>query len=195
MPAGGLQWTRCCPSFSGGAAGGVRRPQEVRWVTTRGSVRVSRFLPLPLVSAYRTDRCSRRTEDAAAVPVARSVLVDMEPKVIWQVVERAMRSREPGRWCYQPGGSFAQSSGAGNNWAYGFAVHGPAASDTVMELVRSVSFYPHKLIFSHSFSHAKLTKSSRQTGAQGGRAVRPARRAHAAAEPGWRHRVRVLFSD
>lgn len=103
-------------------------------------MRVSRFLPLPLVSSYRTDRRSRRTEDAAAVPVARSVLVDMEPKVIWQVVERAMRSREPGRWCYQPGGSFAQASGAGNNWAYGFAVHGPAASDSVMELVRSVSF-------------------------------------------------------
>ncbi len=75
-------------------------------------------------------------DDGAAVPVARSVLVDMEPKVIWQVVERASRSREPGRWRYQPGGSFAQASGAGNNWAYGFAVHGPAASDAVMELVR-----------------------------------------------------------
>lgn len=77
-----------------------------------------------------------RHEDDLAVPVARSVLVDMEPKVIWQVVERASRSREPGRWRYNPDGSFARASGAGNNWAYGYAVHGPAASDTVMELVR-----------------------------------------------------------
>ena len=75
-------------------------------------------------------------EHGAATPVARSVLVDMEPKVIWQVVERASRSREPARWRYQPGGSFARASGAGNNWAYGFAVHGPAASDSVMDLVR-----------------------------------------------------------
>ena len=35
----------------------------------------------------------------SAAPVARSVLVDMEPKVIWQVVERA--SRSGGRWRYQ----------------------------------------------------------------------------------------------
>jgi tubulin delta len=77
------------------------------------------------------------TDDgAAAAPVARSVLVDMEPKVIWQVVEKATASRGPGRWRYQPGGSYAQAGGAGNNWAYGFTVHGPAASETVLELVR-----------------------------------------------------------
>ena len=75
-------------------------------------------------------------DGGGAVPVARSVLVDMEPKVIWQVVEKATASRGPGRWRYQPGGSYAQAGGAGNNWAYGFAVHGPAASETVMELVR-----------------------------------------------------------
>jgi hypothetical protein len=50
-------------------------------------------------------------DDMAATPVARSVLVDMEPKVIWQVVERASRSVAPGRWRYQPGGSYAQAGG------------------------------------------------------------------------------------
>jgi hypothetical protein len=89
-------------------------------------------------------------DDMAAPPVARSVLVDMEPKVIWQVVERASRSVAPGRWRYQPGGSYAQASGAGNNWAYGFAVHGPAASDSVMELVRKEAV--RKTTFFESFS-------------------------------------------
>ena len=70
----------------------------------------------------------------SAAPVARSVLVDMEPKVIWQVVERA--SRSGGRWRYQPGGSYARAGGAGNNWAYGYGVHGPAAAESVVELVR-----------------------------------------------------------
>ena len=138
-------------------------------------------------------------DDMAAPPVARSVLVDMEPKVIWQVVERASRSVAPGRWRYQPGGSYAQASGAGNNWAYGFAVHGPAASDSVMELVRKEAvrmttfFEPFlsiciKTIILPRQARDKHRKSCDNKASCAG-ALRQAGRPHAPTEPRRRHRV------
>jgi tubulin delta len=128
-------------AHDGGSAGG--KPGGVGGSGSGGGAPVDELLPQYFRRGKRGQQAAGGSasvegglDDGSAVPIARSVLVDMEPKVIWQVVERASRSREPGRWRYQPGGSFAQASGAGNNWAYGFAVHGPAASDTVMELVR-----------------------------------------------------------
>lgn len=50
------------------------------------------------------------------VPVARAVLVDMEPKVINQTLLKAAQS---GRWNYGQHSGFCQKQGSGNNWAYG----------------------------------------------------------------------------
>ncbi|XP_073674334.1 tubulin delta chain [Garra rufa] len=65
--------------------------------------------------------------------VARSVLVDMEPKVISQAVARASKS---GRWRYGDKACFSQKQGSGNNWANGFCVHGPRHEEAVENLVR-----------------------------------------------------------
>lgn len=48
--------------------------------------------------------------------VARSVLVDMEPKVISQAIAKACKS---GRWRYGDKAHFSQKQGSGNNWANG----------------------------------------------------------------------------
>lgn len=51
------------------------------------------------------------------VPVARAVLVDMEPKVISQTLSIAARS---GHWKYDDQSHFCQKQGSGNNWANGY---------------------------------------------------------------------------
>ncbi|XP_043114132.1 tubulin delta chain [Puntigrus tetrazona] len=65
--------------------------------------------------------------------VARSVLVDMEPKVISQAIAKASKS---GRWRYGDEAHFSQKQGSGNNWANGFCVHGPRHGEAVEDLVR-----------------------------------------------------------
>ncbi|XP_067856229.1 tubulin delta chain isoform X2 [Heptranchias perlo] len=67
------------------------------------------------------------------MPVARAVLVDMEPKVIGRTLSKAAKS---GRWRYGDQSYFCQKQGSGNNWANGFCVHGPRHEEIVMNLVR-----------------------------------------------------------
>uniref|UniRef100_A0A8C2FE35 Tubulin/FtsZ GTPase domain-containing protein n=1 Tax=Cyprinus carpio TaxID=7962 RepID=A0A8C2FE35_CYPCA len=55
-------------------------------------------------------------ETSAGELVARSVLVDMEPKVISRAIAKASKS---GRWRYGDGAHFSQKQGSGNNWANG----------------------------------------------------------------------------
>jgi tubulin delta len=63
-------------------------------------------------------------------PIARAVLVDMEPKVIHTCVERASTFR------YDTSRTFARQSGSANNWAFGYHFHGPSTRDAVMDLIR-----------------------------------------------------------
>uniref|UniRef100_A0A2K5EE52 Tubulin/FtsZ GTPase domain-containing protein n=1 Tax=Aotus nancymaae TaxID=37293 RepID=A0A2K5EE52_AOTNA len=67
--------------------------------------------------AYQTS-CKERffSEEENGVPIARAVLVDMEPKVISQTLSKAAQS---GRWKYGQHACFCQKQGSGNNWAYG----------------------------------------------------------------------------
>lgn len=53
---------------------------------------------------------------------ARSVLVDMEPKV----VDRLLETKRVG-WSFDPKSSFCKQEGSGNNWAFGFNHHGPSS--------------------------------------------------------------------
>ncbi|NP_001002093.1 tubulin delta chain [Danio rerio] len=72
-------------------------------------------------------------QNSAGELVARSVLVDMEPKVISQALAKASKS---GRWRYGDKAHFSQKQGSGNNWANGFCVHGPRHKEDVEDLVR-----------------------------------------------------------
>lgn len=65
------------------------------------------------------DACTERffSEAESGVPVARAVLVDMEPKVISQTLSIAARS---GHWKYDDQSHFCQKQGSGNNWANGY---------------------------------------------------------------------------
>ncbi|XP_050784766.1 tubulin delta chain isoform X1 [Gopherus flavomarginatus] len=81
------------------------------------------------------EACKERffSEEKTGVPVARAVLVDMEPKVISQTLSIAARS---GHWKYDHQSHFCQKQGSGNNWANGYSVHGPRYRDVIMNLVQ-----------------------------------------------------------
>ncbi|KAJ7397611.1 Tubulin delta chain [Pitangus sulphuratus] len=82
------------------------------------------------------DACKERffwEEEGSGVPVARAVLVDMEPKVISQTLSMAARS---GCWKYNHQSHFCQKQGSGNNWANGYSVHGPRHKESIMDLVQ-----------------------------------------------------------
>ncbi|XP_076433740.1 tubulin delta chain isoform X3 [Peromyscus maniculatus bairdii] len=84
--------------------------------------------------AYQAS-CSERffREEENGVPVARAVLVDMEPKAINQTLSRAAQA---GRWKYGQHACFCQRQGSGNNWAYGYSVHGPKHEEPMMDLIQ-----------------------------------------------------------
>ncbi|XP_032354272.1 tubulin delta chain isoform X3 [Camelus ferus] len=84
--------------------------------------------------AYQAS-CKERffSEEEDGVPVARAVLVDMEPKVINQTLSRAAHS---GRWKYGQHSHLCQKQGSGNNWAYGYSVHGPRHEESIMNLIQ-----------------------------------------------------------
>uniref|UniRef100_A0A8C9ITA4 Tubulin delta chain n=1 Tax=Piliocolobus tephrosceles TaxID=591936 RepID=A0A8C9ITA4_9PRIM len=84
--------------------------------------------------AYQAS-CKERffSEEENGVPIARAVLVDMEPKVINQTLSKAAQS---GRWKYGQHACFCQKQGSGNNWAYGYSVHGPRHEESIMNLIR-----------------------------------------------------------
>uniref|UniRef100_K7ED58 Tubulin delta chain n=1 Tax=Ornithorhynchus anatinus TaxID=9258 RepID=K7ED58_ORNAN len=73
------------------------------------------------------------TEEKNGVPVARAVLVDMEPKVISQTLSKAAQS---GKWRYGSHSHFCQKEGSGNNWAYGYSVHGPKHEESILNLIQ-----------------------------------------------------------
>eukprot|EP00439_Symbiodinium_sp_Y106_P015276 s6749_g2.t1 len=69
----------------------------------------------------------------AAGPVARAVLVDTEPRVVQRCIQGDEASRH---WRYaETRGLFCQS-GAGNNWACGYNIHGPALQEKFLELLQ-----------------------------------------------------------
>ncbi|XP_072412159.1 tubulin delta chain isoform X1 [Chiloscyllium punctatum] len=83
--------------------------------------------------AISLERFFRQEAGTDAVPVARAVLVDMEPKVISHTLAKAMKS---GQWSYGNHSHFCQKQGSGNNWANGFCIHGPRHEEAVLDLVQ-----------------------------------------------------------
>ena len=64
---------------------------------------------------------------------AKCVLVDMETKVVHQMLSEAKRS---GNWSYDEKCVYTQKKGSGNNWASGYCRHGGRASEELMEMVQ-----------------------------------------------------------
>lgn len=61
---------------------------------------------------------------------ANAVLIDMEPKV----VNACLNLKQP--WSYDPASVFCQQEGSGNNWAFGYNIHGYKWRDTILSKVR-----------------------------------------------------------
>ena len=88
-----------------------------------------------LAETYETHRSSlfRASPTPSSPPIARAVLIDMEPKVVAAALSTASAS---GRFAYDPSSAVCRQSGSANNWAYGFHVHGDEVLSGVMEAVR-----------------------------------------------------------
>ena len=69
-------------------------------------------------------------EDNGGKPQARAVLIDMEPKVV-----NACLNKEK-NWKFNERSVFCQQEGSGNNWAFGYNVHGSKYRDVILDKVR-----------------------------------------------------------
>lgn len=65
--------------------------------------------------------------------IARSLLIDMESKVVNKLLRRPTTSIP---WKYRDSNSYTQKKGSGNNWSFGYCVNGPNSGTKIMELVR-----------------------------------------------------------
>eukprot|EP00762_Andalucia_godoyi_P000055 ANDGO_02343.mRNA.1 Tubulin gamma-1 chain len=77
-----------------------------------------------------------QSETASSKPGAkwtpRAVLIDMEPKVVVDVVGK---SRTETLWSYEKCRAFTKQSGSANNWAFGFHVHGPSCAENIEKII------------------------------------------------------------
>ena len=75
------------------------------------------------------------TKSSSSTPMlqARSVLVDMEAKVVQQMISEAKRN---GDWNYDERCVYTRKKGSGNNWARGYCNLGGQASEEVLEMAQ-----------------------------------------------------------
>ncbi|GIL51556.1 hypothetical protein Vafri_7527 [Volvox africanus] len=73
-------------------------------------------------------------DTTSGIYTARSVLIDMEPKVV--AGARASAAASGSWWRYPSTGYLVMQSGSGNNWSQGFHGYGPRVHDAALELVR-----------------------------------------------------------
>lgn len=57
----------------------------------------------------------------------------MESKVVAQSIASAQQGKY---WRYSDNQQFSQKSGSGNNWAYGYCMHGQACENSIEEILR-----------------------------------------------------------
>lgn len=72
-------------------------------------------------------------DPSSSTPIARAVLIDMEPKVVQSSLKKAKKS---GRWRFDSTKTLAFQSGSGNNWARGYHTYGAQVRETALELIR-----------------------------------------------------------
>jgi tubulin delta len=66
--------------------------------------------------------------------IARSVLVDMEPKVVQQATQFAAHT---GLWRYDMSNTFTKQSGSANNWAFGYNTHATSVKEPVLDIIQA----------------------------------------------------------
>lgn len=74
------------------------------------------------------------TETQNGKKEAKSVMIDMEQKVVNQVLQSAAKDSS---WHYPKGSQLCRKLGSGNNWAYGFQVHGPKCENEILNILHS----------------------------------------------------------
>lgn len=81
---------------------------------------------------FRCNDSISMMQPSQGLPIARSILIDMEPKAVGCVMSQAQ-----GRgWKYANNRVFLSQSGSGNNWAAGYKFHGPRVMEQCLDLVR-----------------------------------------------------------
>ena len=66
---------------------------------------------------------------------ARNVLIDMEPKVIENVLKNSDRKE----WNYSKTAAITAKSGSGNNWAFGYSVLGERNQESIQRQIRKLA--------------------------------------------------------
>lgn len=74
------------------------------------------------------------TETKNGLREAKSVMIDMEQKVVNQVVQSVGKDSS---WHYPKGSQLCRKLGSGNNWSYGFQIHGPKCESEILNLLHS----------------------------------------------------------
>lgn len=59
----------------------------------------------------------------------------MEPKV----VNSCLYPATPQNWKYEPKNAFYKQEGSGNNWAFGYNVHGPNCEQAIFEKISNLT--------------------------------------------------------
>ena len=80
------------------------------------------------------DRDSFFTERQNGSFNPRSVLVDMEPKVLTEIINSPSRDFK-----YPKQNVISASSGSANNWSYGYSVHGQDQKDKIVRQVQKLA--------------------------------------------------------
>ncbi|XP_067927911.1 tubulin delta chain-like [Watersipora subatra] len=83
-----------------------------------------------LLDRFFTDNAGK---SGTHIYTPRSVLIDMESKVLAQSVAIAQQTK---CWRYSAKQQFSQKSGSGNNWAYGYCVHGSRCDPGIEQVIR-----------------------------------------------------------
>jgi hypothetical protein len=87
-------------------------------------------------SAFFRQAPSLTNDRIESRPCARAILVDMEPKVIEQVVAACEVS---GKYTVHPNQCVSRGEGSANNWAFGYLQQGPSRAEAIAESLRRES--------------------------------------------------------
>ena len=82
---------------------------------------------------FREPSSSGAAAGGVVLPETRSVLVDMEPKVIYDSIAKARRL---GLFSVSPNQCVAREEGSANNWAYGYSQQGESRREAIADNVR-----------------------------------------------------------
>ena len=85
---------------------------------------------------FRPSETNSMSPSSAHLPVARTVLIDMEPKAIDLCAERAEKE---GLFRFSPRTAVVKDEGSANNWAFGFHAQGPSRRAEIVEGIRQES--------------------------------------------------------